>query len=148
MSRTLVATILGLALAGALACGRKDPEPVKAAKAYASAMQRSDVKALIELLDRDAADRLQAAAARASDHVGGRRIIEPHEMLQIVDIPTSFQVAEAELVSGGDDSAQVKLVAADGTEHFIDLVMQDGRWRVRVNGPGQRAEPVAGSDAT
>lgn len=118
------------------ACGEKEAEPVTAAKAYASAMQRGDVKALIQLLDRDSAERLTQAAAAASDHVGGRRIIEPHEMLQIVDVPDSFQVAKAELVAGDDQSAQVRLTAADGSEHLVELLNQDGAWRVRVAGPG------------
>jgi hypothetical protein len=91
---------------------------------------------LIPLLDQESAARLDAAAAAASDHVGGRRIIEPHEILQIVDVPNSFQVARAELVVGDSESAQVKLTAADGSEHLVDLVNQDGSWRVRVAGPG------------
>jgi hypothetical protein len=118
------------------ACGEKEAASVTAAKAYASAMQRGDVKALIPLLDQESAARLDAAAAAASDHVGGRRIIEPHEILQIVDVPNSFQVARAELVVGDSESAQVKLTAADGSEHLVDLVNQDGSWRVRVAGPG------------
>ncbi len=137
MATDLRALVLVVVLA---ACGEKEAEPVTAAKAYASAMQRGDVKALIPLLDRDSADRLTQAAAAASDHVGGRRIIEPHEMLQIVDVPNSFQVAKAELVAGDSESAQVKLTAADGSEHLVDLVQQDGTWRVRVAAPGK---PVA-----
>jgi len=122
-------------LAGALACGEKEAEPVTAAKAFASAMQRGDVKALLQLVDRDAVARLEQEAARASDHVGGRRNIEPYEMLQVVDVPDSFQVAAAELVTGDAEAAQVKLTAADGSEHFIDLVFQDGSWRVRIPPP-------------
>ena len=126
---------MALAIAGALACGEKEAEPVTAAKAFASAMQRGDVKALLLLVDLEAAARLEQEAARASDHVGGRRNIEPYEMLQVVDVPDSFQVARAELVTGDAESAQVKLTAADGSEHLIDLVLQDGTWRVRIPKP-------------
>jgi hypothetical protein len=130
--RRSLALVVGLAFAGAPGCGEKDPPPVTAAKAYASAMNRGDVKALLLLVDRAAVERIEQSAGQASDHVGGRRNIEPHEMLQIVDVPSSFQVAAAELVTGDAESAQVRLTAADGSVHLLDLVLQDGSWRVRV----------------
>jgi hypothetical protein len=133
--------VLVLAIAALPGCGEKEPAPVTAAKAYASAMNSSDVKALLPLIDRAAVERIEQAAGQASDHVGGRRNIEPHEMLQIVDVPSSFQVASAELVVGDAESAQVRLTAADGSEHLLDLVLQDGSWRVRVPLP-----PVVGGD--
>lgn len=134
---------LVLAFVIALACGEKEAPPVKAARAFASAMQNRDVKAVLPLLEQGALERLEHEAAQASDHVGGRRNIEPHEMLQIVDIPESFQVAKAELVTGDEESAQVRLIAADGSETLIDMVAQDGRWRVRVPQP-----PITASAGT
>lgn len=133
---------LALVLVLGLACGEKDPAPVVAAKAYANAMNSGDVKALLPLLDRAAVERIEQSAGQASDHVGGRRNIEPHEMLQIVDVPSSFQVADAELVVGDEESAQVRLTAADGTQHLLDLVLQDGTWRVRVPLPPVAVEGV------
>ena len=137
----------GLALAALLAssaCGsEKEAAPVVAAKAYAAAMQRGDAKLVIGLLEHDAVQHLERAAARAGDQVGGRRNIELHEMLQVVDVPNSFQIAKAELLGGDDTQAQVALTAADGTRHLIDLVHQDGAWRVRVPVPG-----IAADDAT
>jgi len=134
--------VLTFALAAG-ACGEKEAAPVTAARAYAAAMQRGDVNAVLPLLEQAALERLDHEAAQASDHVGGRRNIEPHEMLQIVGVPDSFQVAKAELVAGDDESAQVKLVAADGTEHLLDMVAQDGKWRVRVPLP-----PITASTGT
>ncbi|MBX7084081.1 MAG: hypothetical protein K1X88_33035 [Nannocystaceae bacterium] len=131
---TIRGTVLVAALALALAsCGReKEAAPVTAARNFAALMQRGDAKALIPLLSSDAVEQLERAAARASDQVGGRRSIELHEMLQIVDVPDTFQVAKAELVAGGETDAQVAIIAADGTRHMLDLVLQDGTWRVRV----------------
>ncbi|MFO0637419.1 MAG: hypothetical protein U0168_31725 [Nannocystaceae bacterium] len=132
------ATIRTMTLAAVLAltsvsCGReKEAAPVTAARTFAALMQRGDAKALIPLLSQDAVEQLERAAARASDQVGGRRSIELHEMLQIVDVPDTFQVAKAELVAGGETDAQVAIIAADGTRHMLDLVLQDGTWRVRV----------------
>jgi hypothetical protein len=116
-------------------CGEKEAAPVTAARAFAAAMQRGDVKTVLPMLEQSALERLEQEAARASDHVGGRRNIEPYEMLQIVGVPDSFQVAKAELVTGDDESAQVRLVAADGKEHLLDLVVQEDKWRVRVPQP-------------
>lgn len=143
LARAILVVVLGLGLSGLSGCGEKDPPPVTAAKAYASAMNRGDVKALLLLLEGAAVERIEQSAGHASDHVGGRRNIEPYEMLQIVDVPASFQVAEAELVVGDAESAQVRLTAADGSEHLLELVLQDGSWRVRVPLP-----PVAAEGAT
>ena len=57
------------------------------------------------MIERRAAGRLEAAAERASDQVGGRRNIEPKEMLQIVDIDRTFQLARAELVQSDGQTA-------------------------------------------
>jgi hypothetical protein len=118
------------------ACGDKKPPSVVAAQQFAIAMQQGDTKTVIGLLERDAAERLERAAARASDQVGGRRNIEVNEMLQVVDVPSTFQFHKAELVSGDDDSAQVAITAADGSQHMLQMVQQDGVWRVRVPVPG------------
>jgi hypothetical protein len=112
-------------------CGKDEP-PVAAAKAYASAAQRGDSQRLLELIDSATAEYLQAAAERASDQIGGRRNVEPHEMLQVIDVDPRSQVARAELVSSTETTARVKLIGADGTEHDLDLVLEDGQWRVRL----------------
>lgn len=130
----LLRSIARVALFGLVAsCGdEKEAAPVVAARAFATVMQHGDAKALIPLLDRAAALRLDGAASRAGDQVGGRRSVGPFEMIQIVDVPHTFQVAEAELLSGDDAQAQVALVGADGTRQVLDLVFQEGAWRVRV----------------
>lgn len=110
-------------------CGEESPE-VAAAKAYAIAVQRGDVKDVLQLIDRESAQWFEQAAAQASDQIGGRRSVEPHEMLQIVDVDPRFQVAKAELVSSEQSSATVKLHGADGSEHLLQLVLEEGSWRV------------------
>ena len=140
----MIARAHGLALFGLVAClwacGEKKAAPVVAAQEFALAMQRGDAKTVIGLLEKDAASRLELAAARASDQVGGRRNIEVFEMLQVVDVADSFQVAKAELVTGDDEHALVALTAADGTRHDLDMVFQDGSWRVRVPVPGSTSD--------
>lgn len=119
------------------ACGdEKEAAPVIAARHFADVILSGDAKALIGLIDLESAARLERAATRASDQVGGRRSIEMYEMVQIVDVPNSLQIAKAELVGGDDQQAQVALTAADGTQHILHLVFQEGSWRVRVPTPG------------
>ena len=60
---------------------------------------------------------------------------ERDEADPVVDVPDSFRVAKTELVSGDDQQAQVALIAADGTRHVLDMVFQEGSWRVRVPMP-------------
>lgn len=130
---------LVLALVLVSGCGEK-AAPVLAAQEFASVMQRGDAKALIPLVELEAAARLERAATRASDQVGGRRNIELYEMVQIVDVPDSFRVATSELVEADDSQAQVALIGADGTRYLLDMVYQEGSWRVRVPmPPGEEA---------
>lgn len=114
------------------ACRTEEPQPVLAAKRFAVAIKRGDVQTLLELVTAPVAERLASAAARASDQVGGRRNIEPHEMLQIVDVDPTFQVAKAELVESDAQTATVRLTGADGNTHDLGLVNEDGQWHVVV----------------
>lgn len=114
---------------------------VLAAQEFAAVMQRGDAKALIALVELEAAARLERAATRASDQVGGRRSIELYEMVQIVDVPDSFRVAKSELIEGDDTQAQVALIGADGTRYLLDMVFQEGSWRVRVPMPEGEEAP-------
>lgn len=126
---------LSIALFGAACADEKDAPPVLAARAFVDVMRRGDAQDLIPLLDRAAAERLEGAASRAGDQVGGRRSVGPYEMIQIVDVPHTFQVTETELLSGDDAQAQVALIGADGTRQVLDMVFQEGAWRVRVQLP-------------
>lgn len=138
------ATLVWVSLLVLTSCGReREAAPVTAARSFAAVMQAGDSKGLLPLLSSDAAARLEQASTRASNQVGGRRNIELYEMLQIVDVPDSFQVAKAELVSSTDTTAQVALVAADGERHLLDMVLEDGSWRVRLPLP-----PMVDEEAT
>lgn len=121
------------ALSGA--CGGRRSDPVGAAQAFTAAVQRGDMKAVLPLVERAAADRLAAAAAQASDQVGGRRVIEPAEMLQIVDVDPNFELAAAELIDDDGSVAHVRLVGSQQESHTLTLVLEDGAWHVRIPTP-------------
>lgn len=123
-----VALVLGL-VAG---CERSEDASAQAARAFAAAIRRGDVRALVSLMDAEAVERLGAAAERAGDQVGGRRNIAPEEMLQVVGVDPTFQLASVEVVEQTDTTARVRLRGADGSEHILDLVLEGTQWKVRV----------------
>ncbi|MFV8750710.1 hypothetical protein ACNOYE_09170 [Nannocystaceae bacterium ST9] len=134
--RPLLALTLLASLA--LGCGRDESEPVAVARAYADAARRSDVPAMLAVIEHDAVAELERAAERASDQVGGRRAIEATEMLQIAGVDRTLAVAEATLVEQDDQSATVELVMTDGRTVIVHLVWEaneseaGGAWKVRV----------------
>lgn len=134
--RTL-ALILSVSMAPSC---NEEPAPVATAKKFASAVQRNDVKSMLELVDEQTAAYIEQSAERASDQIGGRRNVQPDEMLQIVDVDQRFAVAKAELIDMNDVSATVKLIGADGTEHTLELVQEEDGWRVRVPLPTGRSQ--------
>lgn len=128
-----VALVAWAALSGA--CGAQGADPVRTAQAFTGAVQRGDMKSVLPLLEKAALERLDQAAEQASDHVGGRRRVEPAEMLQIVDVSPTFELASAELVDNDGATAHVRLVGAQQESHTLTLVFEDGAWHVRIATP-------------
>lgn len=131
---------LGLLVSG---CGDEEPAPVRAARQFASAARAGDVEEVLARVDAQTVARVRQAAQRASDQVGGRRSVELHEMLQVVDVDPRFQVKSAELVEGDEQRAVVRLVGAEeGTSHTLELIFEEGSWRVHLPLPrGPMVEP-------
>lgn len=127
--------VLGLlvALPGlALGCGDEEPAPVQAARQFAQAVRAGEVEEVLAMVDAPTVAHVEQAAVRASDQVGGRRSVEPQEMLQVVDVDPHFQVDEAELVEGDAHQAVVRLTGADGTAHLLTLIQENGSWKVHL----------------
>ncbi|MEM6290011.1 MAG: hypothetical protein AAGA54_02065 [Myxococcota bacterium] len=120
----------------------EDAPPVKAAKDYANAVRARDTETILKRVDAKTLAYVQASAERASDQIGGRRSVAPSEMLQVVDVDPRFQVVEAHLVAESGDMASVKLVGADGTEHQLQLVLEDGAWKVALPTPAAPTSPL------
>jgi hypothetical protein len=118
------------ALSGA--CREQASDPVRAAQAFTVAVQTGDMKSVLPLLEKSALVRLEQSAAQASDQVGGRRSIEPAEMLQIVDVSPTFELAQTELVDNDGTTAHVRLLGAQQETYTLTLVHEDGAWHVRI----------------
>jgi len=133
----VIARLLLVSLLCVAVCGGGDDAPVVTARAFAHAAQRGDVRALLELIERRAVEHLDAAAEQASDQIGGRRSIHAEEMLQVVEIDPTFQIARTERLDDDEEITRVKLIGADESEHVIVLVHEEGTWRVRIPLAGQ-----------
>lgn len=148
MTRMLALLLtVGLACGLGLACKANEAEPVAVARKFADTIRRGDVEGMLALVEHAAVERLVDAAETASDQVGGRRAIEPSEMLQIVGVDRTVAVAEAELVEDNGELAQVELTMTDGRRVRLELVWEQaiagdddsegrpGGWKVRVPVP-------------
>jgi hypothetical protein len=130
-------TAFALALA---ACGAAQQTPNDAAEAFVQAAQRGDTAALLPLLDGPARARLTAAAARASDQVGGRRTIAPSALLRVVDVDPTFQLTRVEQLEADAATAKVRVHGAAAERAFdLDLLYEEGAWRVHVPLPAAPA---------
>ncbi len=142
----LVLAMSGVLLASSSGCRSDEAEPVAVARQFADAARRGDVEALMVVIERSAVEQLEYAAERASDQVGGRRAIEPAEMLQIVGVDRTLAVAEAQLVDEAGETATVELTLTDGRTIVVHLVWDSeaGAWKVRVPLP----KPDAGTSSS
>jgi hypothetical protein len=116
----------------ALGCGEEEPAPVQTARRFVQAVQAGEVEQVLALVDAEAVAHVRHAAERASDQVGGRRSIEQQEMLQVVDVDPYFQIKQAELVQGDERQALVRLTGADDTARVLELINENGSWRVNL----------------
>ncbi len=129
-----LALVFALSSLGA-GCQRGPQDPVRVAEEFNDAVQRRDARALLPMLESSAVERLRVAASQASDQVGGRRSIEPWEMLQLVEVDRLRQVASAELVKPldpADTIAQVKLTDSRHNSYTVTLVFERDSWHVRI----------------
>lgn len=153
----LLALVLTLSLGLGLGCKAKESEPVAVARMFAETARRGDVNGMLAVVERSAVERLVEAAETASDQVGGRRAIEPNEMLQIVGVDRTVAVAGAELIDDDGEVAHVELTMTDGRHLRIELVWEQansdamddagdennearaGGWKVRIPVPAAGA---------
>jgi len=146
--------------AGIAGCrGSDSSAAVDVARTFAATARRGDVEGMLAVVERSAVERVELAAERASDQVGGRRSIEPAEMLQIVGVDRTVEVGDAELLEQSDTHARVELTLTDGRKVQLDLVWEQaivgdddsparpGGWKVRLplpeHAPGAAPPPDA-----
>ncbi|MEE9386443.1 MAG: hypothetical protein V3V08_23760 [Nannocystaceae bacterium] len=89
---------------------------------------------MLPLLELRVATRLEQAAEKASDQVGGRASFEATRMLEVVRVDGRFRVRDIEVLADDGARAEVRVRGDAGSEHVLSLVYEEGRWRIRVPG--------------
>lgn len=148
-----LAVLLALALCSAPACSGPEADgPEAVARTFASTARRGDVEGMLAVVERSAVERVELAAERASDQVGGRRSIDAAEMLQIVGVDRSVAVAEAAVLEQEPGRARVELTMTNSQTLQLQLVWEEptreqqgkvraGGWKVRIPLPEPDAAP-------
>ncbi len=126
-------------------CGNADLSPEETARAFIAAVRSRDASRVLERLDATTRTHLDRMAELATDRVGGRRVIEAHELFQVVSVDVAFDVSETELIEQGESSARVKLVSPAGETAYLDMVREPEGWRVSM--PALRDPGVANGEA-
>ena len=96
---------------------------------------------MLEVVERPAVERVERAAARASDQVGGRRSIETSEMLQIVGVDRTLAVADAELLDDNGEIAHVERTMTKGDTNRLELVWEHRNGDLSTGDDGTTAIP-------
>lgn len=130
-----------LACVGPVACGGADNSPEQSARNFIAAVRARNAEAVLAQLDQASREQLERMAEVATDRVGGRRVVEVEELLQVVSVDPEFDVDASSVIEQSDTAARVELVAPSGKKEIVSLVRQDGSWRVVLPGIAAPAAP-------
>jgi len=125
---------------GLRGCGEPDGTPEGAVRAFVAAARAEDKAALWELLGPDSRRVVTAAAAAATDKVGGARRVAPLDVLDVGARAGTYAPSEIVLASSDGASATVDVLGPEGRRDGVHVVQVGGRWRVELwsRGGGRR----------
>jgi len=133
---TVVATFVAVgALAWAVGlrgCGEPDGTPVGAVRAFVAAARAEDKAALWELLGPESRKVVTAAAAAATDKVGGARRLGPLDVLDVGARAGTYAPTEIVLRDSDGTGATVDVLGPEGRRDSVHVVQVGGRWRVEL----------------
>jgi len=136
--RTIAAAasaLAAMALAAAMAgkgCRVEDSSPQGVARSFAAASRAGDRKAVYNMLGPKTRARLDEAAKRSTDLVGGSRRFKPLDLVGVSKPGETPAPKEFVLKSKDGDQAVVEVVSADDARHLLTLVRVDGTWKIEV----------------
>jgi len=138
-ARSAVGALVTAAAAAALAwavggrgCGETDASPVGAARAFVAAARAEDKAALWELLGPESRKVVTAAAAAATDKVGGARRLGPLDVLDVGARAGTYAPTEIVLRDSDGTGATVDVLGPEGRRDSVHVVQVGGRWRVEL----------------
>ncbi len=131
VASALAAMALAAAVAGR-SCQVDDDTPEAAVRNFAAAASADDREAIYELLGPETRRRLEIAAKRATDLVGGSKRYDPLDMISIgksIDAPPPRDFA---VKARSDSRAIVEILGAMGERSQVTVVNVNGHWRIEI----------------
>ncbi len=128
-----VAAAVALAWAvGGRGCGDSDATPEGAARAFVAAARAEDKAALWDLLGPATRARVTAAAAAATEKVGGARRFAPLDVLDLAAPEASYVPTDVVVREVRAGAAVVDVLGPENRRDTLNLVEVGGRWRVEI----------------
>lgn len=129
-----ISVLFAMALAAAVAgrgCQSDLDGPTEAARAFATAAAAGDRSAMLEMLGPQTLERLESAAARATELVGGEGRYQARDMLQ----PLSERRSPISIVNMGRDGDRASLSLTDhrGEKSTITAVLVEKKWLIELD---------------
>jgi hypothetical protein len=137
--RSVLGAVVTVAAAVALAwavsgkgCGESDASPEGAARAFVAAARAEDKAALWELLGPATRARVSAAAAAATDKVGGARRFAPLDVLDVAAPESTYVPSDIVVRETHGATAVVDVLGPEGRRDSLRMVAVGGKWRVEI----------------
>lgn len=127
----LAAVALALAVAGR-SCDVDNSSPQAAVRDFSAAANAGDRDAVYRMLGPETQRRLDIAAQRATDLVGGSRRYHALDMISIGRSSDTLPPKDFILRDRTDNRATVEIVGASGERAQVQVIEVDGRWRIEL----------------
>ena len=127
----VAAVALAVAVAGR-SCNVDSSSPQAAVRDFSAAANAGDREAVYRLLGPETQRRLDVAAKRATDLVGGPRRYSALDMISIGRSSDTPPAKDFILRQHTDARATVEVVSVSGERSFVQVVKVDGRWRIEL----------------
>jgi hypothetical protein len=138
VASAVAAVALAVAVAGR-SCDVDNDSPRAAARDFATVASAGDRSAVFRLLGPETQKRLEQAAKRATDLVGGSRRYSPLDMISISRSSDTPPPNDFILRERSESRATVEIVSASGERARVQVVKVGGQWRIEL--PSYRPSP-------
>lgn len=131
----VTSAVAAVALAAAVAgrsCSVDDNAPEGVVRDFAAAADADDREALYELLGPETRARLEAAAKRATDLVGGSQRYSALDMISVGRSSETPPPKDFVLEERGEERAVVVVIGASGERARVTVVRVNGRWLIEL----------------
>lgn len=131
VASAVAAVALAVAVAGR-SCQVDEDTPEAAVREFAAAASADDREALYRMFGPETRQRLDAAAKRATDRVGGSERYSPLDMISVGRSPDTPPPKDVVVKERSESRAVVELIGPVGERAEVTVVRVDGHWRIEL----------------